>query len=66
MKDKATRNINSREVAHLLDCSPDDAIVLARQGRIRASRTGRFWWFALADVLRYRRDMIREARARAV
>ena len=32
--------LKSREVAHILDCSPDDAIMLARKGKLRAKKRG--------------------------
>ncbi len=47
--------LKSREVAHILDCSPDDVIQLARQGTLRAVKMGRFWKFRQDDVLAYKR-----------
>jgi excisionase family DNA binding protein len=42
-------------VAHILDCSPDDVIELARRGKLRASKQGRFWRFKHNDVLVYKK-----------
>ena len=47
--------LKSREVAHILDCSPDDVIELARRGKLRASKTGRFWRFRQGDVVSYKK-----------
>jgi len=47
--------LKSREVAHILDCSPDDVIDLARRGKLRASKLGRFWRFRQADVVGYKK-----------
>jgi len=42
-------------VAHLLDVSPDDVVDLARKGKLRAIKVGRFWRFRFADVVAYQR-----------
>ena len=47
--------LKSREVAHILDCSPDDVILLARKGKLRAKKEGKYWLYRYADVMRYRR-----------
>lgn len=47
--------IKSKEVAHILDCSPDDAIQLARKGKLRARKEGKYWLYSYADVMRYRK-----------
>ncbi len=49
--------LKSREVAHILDCSPDDVIVLAQKGKIRATKQGRFWKYDKSDVMAYKRIM---------
>ncbi len=46
--------LRSKDVAHILDCSPDDVIELARRGKLRASKQGRFWRFKHNDVLSYK------------
>ena len=47
--------LRSKDVAHILDCSPDDVIELARRGKLRASKLGRFWRFKHNDVLVYKK-----------
>lgn len=47
--------MRSKDVAHILDCSPDDVIDLARRGKLRAAKQGRFWRFRYADVLTFRK-----------
>jgi excisionase family DNA binding protein len=47
--------LRSKDVAHILDCSPDDVIELARRGKLRASKQGRFWRFKHNDVLVYKK-----------
>ena len=49
--------LTSREVAWILDCSPDDVNVLARQGELKAFKQGRFWRFLEADVVAYKKRM---------
>ena len=49
--------LKSREVAQILDCTPDDVIVLAQSGKIRAIKQGRFWKFRPADVIEYKERM---------
>ena len=49
--------LKSREVAHILDCSPDDVIVLAQKGKLKATKQGRFWKYAKNDVMAYKRSM---------
>ncbi len=53
--DKNEMVLKSKHVAHILDCSPDDVIVLAQKGKIRAKKEGRYWLFRYADVMKYRR-----------
>ena len=52
-KDKFFR---SKDVAHILDCSPDDVIVLAKKGKIRAVKQGRFWRYRQDDVMAYKNE----------
>jgi excisionase family DNA binding protein len=55
MAKKVEALLRSKDVAHILDCSPDDVIELARRGRLRATKQGRFWRFCQADVLTYKK-----------
>lgn len=52
--------LRSRDVAHILDCSPDDVIELARRGKIRAVKHGRYWAYRQADVMAYKRKLEKE------
>lgn len=47
--------LRSKDVAHILDCSPDDVIELARKGKLEARKHGRFWRFTLSDVKEYQK-----------
>ena len=49
--------LRSRDVAHLLDCSPDEVIELAKSEKLKAIKEGRFWKFRPADVLVYKRSI---------
>ena len=53
--------LRSRDVAFILDCSPGDVIELARKGKLKGTKKGRFWWFEGADVRAYQRKMKRRA-----
>ncbi len=43
-------HLRSKDVAHIIDCSPDDVILHAREGRMKARKKGRFWRFQIKDV----------------
>ena len=47
--------IKSKDAAHILDCSPDDVIDLARKGKLRAVKQVRFWRFRQSDVVSYKK-----------
>ncbi|MEW5980169.1 MAG: helix-turn-helix domain-containing protein [Acidobacteriota bacterium] len=49
--------LRGREIAHILDCSPDDVLDMARKGTLKAVKEGRFWWFREADVMAYKKRM---------
>jgi len=51
------RVLKSKDVAHILDCSPDDVILLARKGKLKGTKQGHFWRFREADVVAYKRRM---------
>lgn len=46
--------LRARDVAHLLDCSPDDLYPLINTGALKACKVGRLWKFRLEDVLTYK------------
>jgi excisionase family DNA binding protein len=43
--------LRARDVAHILDCSPDDVYPLINTGKLKASKVGRLWKFRLEDVM---------------
>ena len=47
--------LTSRDVAYILDCTPNDVIHLARKGQLPAVKHGRFWKFYRSDVMVYKR-----------
>lgn len=49
--------LKSKEAALILDCSPDDVIDLARKGKLRATKLGRFWRFRESDIVSYKTSM---------
>ena len=55
MMTKKENLLRSKDVAHILDCSPDDVIDLARRGKLRAVKQGRFWRFRYADVVTFKK-----------
>ena len=59
---KAPEYIRSKDVAYVLDCCPDDVVVLAREGKLKGHKHGRYWRFALSDVLEFRRRRDRSAK----
>jgi excisionase family DNA binding protein len=46
--------LTSREVAHLLDCSPNDVIALIRRGTLKAEK-GTHWKYRLEDVMAFKK-----------
>ncbi len=49
--------LRSKDVAHILDLSPDDVLELAGKGKLKGEKQGRFWRFRLADVMAYKQKM---------
>jgi len=47
--------LRSRDVAHILDLSPDEVSELAQTKKLKATKVGRLWRFRLADVMSYKR-----------
>ena len=56
---KKTSLLGSKDVAWILDCSPDDVIELARKEKLKATKQGRFWRFQETDVLAYKKRLAR-------
>jgi len=57
---KENYRLKSKHVAHLLDCSPDDVIDLARSGQLKGAKEGRYWFFHFRDVETYRKKVQRK------
>lgn len=57
MADKDDVLLNSREVAFLLDLSPDSVNELARRSMIPAFKKGRQWRFRKRDIASFKRQM---------
>jgi excisionase family DNA binding protein len=54
--------LRARDVAHILDCSPDDVYPLINTGVLKARKVGRLWKFRLEDVLTCQERMNGDAR----
>lgn len=52
--------LRSRDVAHILDLSPDQVAELAQRKKLKATKVGRIWRYSLADVKAYKRNLERE------
>jgi len=49
--------LNSKEVAELLDCSPDTVNELARKSILPAFKRGRQWRFRKRDITSFKRQL---------
>jgi len=49
--------LNSKEVAELLDCSPDTVNELARKNILPAFKRGRQWRFRKRDITSFKRQL---------
>ncbi len=47
--------LRPRDVAHILDCCPDDLYPLIYTGEIKAEKVGRLWKFRMEDVMNYKK-----------
>jgi len=56
------RLLKTKDVAWILDWSPDDVNVLARKGELKAFKQGRNWRFLEADVVAYKKRMEKQRR----
>jgi excisionase family DNA binding protein len=45
--------LKSKDVAWILDCSPDDVVEMAKRGELQGIKAGRFWRFRREDVQAY-------------
>jgi excisionase family DNA binding protein len=49
--------LNSRQVAEILDCSPDTVNELARKSALPAFKRGRQWRFRKRDITSFKRQL---------
>jgi excisionase family DNA binding protein len=49
--------LRAKDVAHILDCSPDDVYPLINTGELKAFKVGRLWRFRLEDVMDCKKRM---------
>ena len=49
------RFLKSKDVAHLLDCSPDDVNYLAKKNRLQGIKMGKYWTFQFKDIEEFKR-----------
>jgi excisionase family DNA binding protein len=49
--------LNSKEVAQILDCSPDTVNELARKSALPAFKKGRQWRFRKRDIASFKRQL---------
>jgi hypothetical protein len=54
-------SMRSRDVAQIIDCSPDDVIIAARRGQLIGKKQGRFWRFRLSDVRAWKKQLAKSA-----
>jgi hypothetical protein len=52
--------LRSKDVAHILDLPPDDVIYLARKGKLRGVKEGKYWKFRLRDVKYYQKKLLKD------
>ena len=52
--------LRSKDVAHILDLPPDDVIYLARKGKLRGIKEGKYWKFRLRDVKVYQKKSYKD------
>jgi excisionase family DNA binding protein len=57
MVDTEDTLLNSKEVAEILDCSPDTVNELARKSILPAIKRGRQWRFRRRDIASFKRQL---------
>ena len=63
MQEKDEELLNSREVARILDMSPDTVNEFARKNILPAFKQGKQWRFRKRDVFSYTKKQVREIQA---
>ena len=64
MKKNYEHCLRPREVARILDVSPDDVLQLARRGKLRGEKQGHWWRFSRAAVEAYKKTEEQELAVR--
>ena len=54
MKKSNKEYLGTKDVAWILDLSPDDVVGLAKRHKLPATKAGRFWRFRADDVEKYK------------
>jgi hypothetical protein len=54
------QHLELRDIAHILDCSPADVMVLVTKGKLKAIRRGQYWIFRFSDVEAYKRQLTKK------
>ena len=57
MLDAEDTLLNSKDVAQILDCSPDTVPALARKSVLPAVKRGRQWRFRRRDIASFKRQL---------
>ena len=63
MQDNEEELLNSREVARILDMSPDTVNEFARKSILPAFKKGKQWRFHKRDIFSYTKKQVREIQA---
>lgn len=63
MQEREEELLNSREVAQILDMSPDTVNEFARKSILPAFKKGKQWRFHKRDILFYTKKQVREIQA---
>jgi len=53
--------LRSKDVAEILDCTPDDVYDVISSGDVPAIKRGKFWLFRYEDVMAYKERETRNA-----
>jgi len=56
--------IKSRDVAYVLDISPDDVVEMARHNILPAEKVGRYWQYPLSAVLKCKDRLKKKKRSK--
>ena len=63
MQDREEDLLNSKEVARILDLSPDTVNEFARKNMLPAFKMGKQWRFRKRDIFSFNKKQVREIQA---